>query len=248
MALEVIFGSIFGSALGSFANLCIDRVPAEQSILRPPSHCDGCGRRLAPSELVPVISYLVARGSCKSCGIRIPGRVLLVEGLMAGILGYIAIEYGLGLEMAALSIYALTFITLFFADLEKGILPNRIVYPALLAALGFSLFLPEVSLLGALLGGLLGFVVLLAIYLLSRGGMGEGDVKLGALVGLATGFPTLFPALIIAAIGGGVVAVSLLALRQKRPHDSVPFGPFLVTGAMAALLFGGPILSGWQHL
>jgi leader peptidase (prepilin peptidase)/N-methyltransferase len=143
-------------------------------------------------------------------------------------------------------IYACIFLVVFVADLEHGLILDVVVYPGMVLALIFSFFWPELGwpslgVLSALLGGVVGFGLMLLPYLISRGGMGGGDVKLAGLIGLATGFPYVFIALLIAILGGGVLAIALIASRKRTRKQTIPFGPFLAAAAMVTLVWGQPI-------
>lgn len=239
--MAIIFMAILGAVLGSFINLCVDRLPKGDSLLHPGSHCDQCGKHLGWTELVPVVSYLALRRRCRRCGEPIPMRVLIIEILAAAALGYATYHFGLGARSAATSLYLLVLLLLFFIDLEHGLLPDVVVYPAAVAAFALSSFVLGVGLGPTLLGGALGFGIMLAIYLAARGGMGGGDVKLAGVIGFAAGFPLVVPALVLAAISGGIAGGLLLALRRRGLQDAIPFGPFLAGGAAVVLLWGGGI-------
>ena len=246
--MTIIFLAILGAAVGSFLNVCIDRLPHRQSLLRPPSHCDGCRVPLRWMELLPIISFLALRGRCRSCQVSIPRRSPLVETIMAASFALLVYYFGLGTQSATFTFYIAIFTVIFFVDLEQGIIPNRVIYPAAGVAVLLSLFLPEVGLLRALIGGILAFGLILGIYLAARGGMGGGDVKLAGLIGLAAGFPAVIPSRLLACLGGGVTASILLGLRRKRRKDPVPFGPFLAVGALVGLLWGTQMVEVWINL
>ncbi len=246
--MTIIFLAILGAAVGSFLNVCIDRLPRRQSMLRPASHCDGCRVSLRWMELLPIVSFLVLRGRCRYCQVSIPRRSPIVETIMAAFFGLLVYYFSLGTQSAIFAFYIAIFTLIFFIDLERGIIPNRVIYPAASVAVLLSFFLPEVGLVRALIGGILGFGLLFGIYLAARGGMGGGDVKLAGLIGLAAGFPAVVPSLLLACLGGGVTASVLLGLRRKRRRDPVPFGPFLAVGALAGLLWGTQMVEIWMNL
>jgi prepilin signal peptidase PulO-like enzyme (type II secretory pathway) len=153
--------------------------------------------------------------------------------------------------------YACLFIIIFVIDLEQGLILNKVVYPSMVVALLLAL-LPQSWLIqetwltqvikpgiaSAALGGAIGFAIFLLIAIVSRGGMGWGDVKLAALIGLATGFPQVILAVIMGAILGGIVAVALMMAKKRKRREAIPFGPFLAVAAMVTLLWGSNIL-GW---
>jgi prepilin signal peptidase PulO-like enzyme (type II secretory pathway) len=151
--------------------------------------------------------------------------------------------------------YACLFIIIFVIDLEHSLILNKLVYPGIIVAFLLSLYpWPWFSesigmrVAYAALGGAIGFVIFLLIALVSRGGMGWGDVKLAALIGLATGFPLVFVAIIMAAILGGIVAVALLIAKKRGRREMIPFGPFLAVATMVTLLWGSNILDWYLGL
>ncbi|MBI2846510.1 MAG: prepilin peptidase [Chloroflexi bacterium] len=241
--MSVILG-IFGLAVGSFLNVCIDRLPQGWSLISPPSHCDSCQRRLAVWDLVPVLSYIWLRGKCRYCSATVSIRLPAVELFTGLVFAYIGHRYGLSLQGLSLLIYSSILIVVFFVDLERGLILDRVVYPGMALALVFPFFLPEPGVLGSLLGGALAFLLVLVIYLGSRGGMGGGDVKLAGFIGLATGFPLVLVALVLSFISGGLMASFLLLTRRRERKDAIPFGPFL-SGTALVMLFWGTSLLEW---
>ena len=219
--------------LASFLNVCIDRLPANQSLVFPPSHCDACNRRLAAKDNIPIFSYLWLRGRCRYCGAAIPRRILWVELGTAVLFGLACWRYGVSIELAVALFYICIFMVLMVIDWEKGLILNKIVFPAIAAAIvisaAFSIFLPDIEIVPfigrAAIGGGIGLVIFLLIVIVSRGGMGWGDVKLAALIGLATGFPLVFIALLIGVVLGGVVAALLLAVQDKETQGGYPLRP-----------------------
>jgi leader peptidase (prepilin peptidase) / N-methyltransferase len=245
----ILFG-VLGLAVGSFLNVCIDRLPRKESILRPPSHCDTCGRRLGVKDLIPLFSYVRLHGRCRYCGAPVPRRVFWVELATGVIFGLLYWHIGLTPELGVIAFYACLFIIVFVVDLEHGLILNRVVYTGMAVALLLAIFLPpswltvwiEPGVASAAIGGAIGFVVFLLIVILSKGGMGWGDVKLAALIGLAGGFPLVVACLIVAAILGGVVAVVLLASKKRGRREAIPFGPFLSLATFITLLWSNEIL------
>lgn len=243
MAFAAVIGfSLLGLVVGSFLNVCIDRLPGRRSIVSPSSRCDACGHRLAPLDLVPVLSYLALRGRCRYCKAPIPRRAPLVElaaGLAFALLWY---HYGATLELAAALSFTCFFIVIFVIDLEHHLILNRVVYPAILVAVAFALITHQHEALQSVWGGLAGTGLLLLIALLFPQGMGFGDVKFAAFIGLVVGFPQVFVSLSISFVMGGLVAIALLLSGWKRRGEYVPFGPFLTVGAATAMLYGQEIL------
>jgi leader peptidase (prepilin peptidase)/N-methyltransferase len=251
--------ALLGLSVGSFLNLCIDRLPRESSIVRPGSHCDGCGRALRPADLVPVLSYIWLRGRCRYCGARIPIRVPVVEVAAGALYPLLVWHYGLSLELAAALVYLSFFIVIFFIDLEHRLILVVVVVPAMVIALAFSFFWsgfeeywPQIGpgfTLSALLGAAVGSGLMAIPHLVTKGrGMGFGDVYLAGLMGLILGFPLVLVGLWVGIMAGGVTAVILLMARRVGRKDAVPFGPFLVVGAMVALIWGDAITGWWLGL
>ena len=245
--------ALLGLFVGSFLNVCIDRLPQGKSIINPPSHCSACNHKLGIHDLVPLFSYLWLRGRCHYCGAPIPLRLPVVEGVTSLMFTFLYWKFGLGLELGIFLTYACLLIIIFVIDLEHQLVLNKVTYPAMLLALAFSFFWPGLEGIGwlpgealgkvasSLAGGALGFVAYVLPLVLSRGGMGWGDVKLGALVGLMTGYPLVIVAVLLSWITGGLVATILLAFRIKKRKDPIPSATFLATAAMVTLLWGQAI-------
>ena len=261
----IIFG-LFGIAVGSFLNVCIDRLPAGGSLLHPASCCPACKRRLAPKDLIPVFSYLWLRGRCRYCQAPIPQRMLWVELVTGLVFAFLWWQYGPTLKLGILSFYYCLLAVILVIDLEHGLILNKIVYPATGIALILVLVTgglipkagvayefisalvgggvePLVLLLVALIGGGVGLVALLLVTLIFRGGMGWGDVKMAGLIGVMVGFPGILTALLLAIVGGGLVAAILLAFRVKGRKGTMPFGPFLSLATMVTLLWGADLMN-----
>lgn len=249
-AFFIFVFALLGLAVGSFLNVCIDRLPRGESILNPPSHCQACQHHLAAKDLIPLFSYLWLRGRCRYCQASIPKRLLWVELATGAMFAFLYRRCGLAPELGVMVFYACIFIIIFVVDLEHGLILNSVVYSGMVVALLFALFMPQPwaaqlkfsGIANFAIGGSIGFVMFLLVALISRGGMGWGDVKLAALIGLATGFPLVFMALIMGAIIGSVVAVAFLIAKKKGRKETIPFGPFLSLSTLITLLWGSRIL------
>ena len=243
----ILVFALLGLFVGSFLNVCIDRLPRGQSIIHPRSYCAACNRKLGNLDLIPVFSYLWLRGRCRYCQAHIPIRLPIVEGmtglLFALLYWYINSKFGLGLELGISLIYASLLTAIFVIDLENQLVLDKIIYPGMALAFAFSFFWPELGVISSLEGGAIGLAAMALPFIIYRRGMGMGDVKLGALVGLMSGYPLVFVALLLAVISGGLVAAILLAFKIKKRSDPIPFAPFLATSAMVTLLWGQAI---WQ--
>ena len=243
MSLLVLVFVLLGLFVGSFLNVCIDRLPQGQSIIRPPSHCSSCNEKLRIRDLIPLFSYLWLRGRCRYCQARIPVRVPIVEGVTTLLFALLFWKYGLEPQLGIVLFYACILIVIFVIDLENQLVLNKIVYPGMVVAFVFSLFRPEVAEIGAfgggsisqavssaagdiisrgvisLIGGILGLVIMSLPYIIYPSGMGMGDIKLAALVGLMVGYPLVILTLMMSWILGGLIAGVLLALKIKGRKD-----------------------------
>ncbi len=212
------------------------------SLVYPPSHCEACGSKLALGELFPVLSYILLRGKCNHCSARIPARVPIVELSMGLLFVFLFFSYGLEVRLLAYIFYLSLFTLIFVIDLDRQIIPNILLYPSIPIAFVLSVFLLNVGWASSLTGGGLAFLFLLIPYLVSKGGMGGGDVKLAGLIGLALGFPDVLAALFLAIISGGIFATILLLLRIKGRKSAIPFGPFLSLSAFVSLIWGQELI------
>jgi leader peptidase (prepilin peptidase)/N-methyltransferase len=246
--------TVLGLSVGSFLNVCSDRLPAGRSIINPPSACDACQKRLGFRDLVPVFSYLWLRGRCRYCHTPIPWRLPAVEAAMGVVFPLLYWYYGLSLELGFSLVYTCLLTLIMLIDIEHQLIPDKVVYPGMVLALAFSPFQPALGtgaglrVISAVSGGAAGLVVMLLFFLLARGGMGLGDVKMAAMLGLITGFPRVFVALFLAVIAGGLVAAALLSLGLKKRRQPIPFGPFLFIGTMAVVIWGDDIIGWYQQL
>jgi len=256
--LTAIF-ALLGVAVGSFLNVCSDRLPLGKSLVTPPSHCDACHHRLSPKELVPVFSYLWLRGRCRFCQAPIPRRILWVEISCGFLFAFNYWYYGLGFEFAVITFYCCLFLVLMVIDLEHKLILNKIVYPAVVVAVIISFFQPPLGVINvplpwptiasgvsgmvsSVIGGATGFILLLIPAIIYPVGIGWGDVKMAALIGLVTGFPLVFVALFTGIVCGGLVAGLLLLLKMKGRREAIPFAPFLSVATIVTLLWGSNIL------
>jgi leader peptidase (prepilin peptidase)/N-methyltransferase len=252
-AWSVLIAGLTGLAVGSFLNVCIDRLQVGRSIATVPSHCEACGHRLKILDLVPVVSYLWLRGKCRYCSVEIPRRIPIVEIATGAIFAFVVYRYGLSTASLTVTAYASVLIVIFLIDLERQLILNAITYPSIIVALLVTPWGPlgegvsaRLAYQDALLGFLLGGGVLLLVFVIARGGFGAGDVKLGALLGIMLGFVPTLVTLEMSFIAGGLVATLLILLKIRRRKDQVPFGPFLA-GAGIISLFWGQWISNWYQ-
>ena len=250
---EMAVMGVLGVSVGSFLNVVIDRVPRNESIVTRSSYCEVCLKRLGPVDLVPVLSYVFLRGKCRHCRAKIPAKLALVELFTGLVFTWIGYEYGFSWDAAIAVGYSSTLIVIFMIDLERSLILYKISFPAVAAAMALSAFRPfnategtlEVfwrSMAGGGIGfGVLIFIVLVSLLILSRAGMGEGDPPLGAFIGLMVGFPQVVAALMISFVGGGLVALALITTGKRGRKQAMPFGPFLASSGLACMFWGDKI-------
>ncbi len=240
-----------GLVVGSFLNVVIHRVPEKQSVVRPRSRCPRCSTTLKPWDNVPVLSWLLLRGRCRNCRGAISIRYPLVEVATAALFVAAALRLGVDPVLPAFLVVFAALLAISAVDLERFIVPNRILYPALFMAAPLLVVAAALdddwsSLWGAVLGGVLAWVLLFAIHMASPKGMGFGDVRLAGLIGMLLGWLSIGHVLLglfLAFLTAAVVGVGLMLTGVRGRKDRVPFGPFLALGAITAVFVGGPVLS-----
>jgi leader peptidase (prepilin peptidase)/N-methyltransferase len=249
-ALVAVGCGVLGLLVGSFLNVVIHRVPRKESVVRPRSRCPGCGTTLAERDNVPVVSWLLLKGRCRTCAEPISVRYPAVEVLTAITFAALGVRFGADWALPAYLVLGAALLAVSAVDLELFLVPNRILVATL--ALGVPLLVLAAVLDGtghdvamAAAGAALGFGLLLVINLVVPRGMGMGDVKLAGVLGLWLGyldlghvFLGLFLGFLLGSLGGGLLIAT--GLRSRRDH--IPFAPFLAAGAVLAILVGAPLL------
>lgn len=238
-----VMAFIMGCIFGSFYNVVIHRLPLEQSLVRPGSRCPACGHEIAAYDNIPVVSYLLLGGRCRSCKTGISPRYPLVEAL-TGLLALLLFRrYGLHPQFGIEFIFCSLLLVIAFIDLDTGLIPNVLSLPGIVLGLGFSFFTPRLSwtdsLLGIFLGGGLLYLVAAGYYLLrKKEGMGMGDVKLLGMIGAFIGWPGVLFTILCGSVTGTLISLPLMLRGGKGLGSSLPFGPFLSFGAVCYLFWG----------
>ncbi|NQX47224.1 prepilin peptidase [Paenibacillus tritici] len=241
-----VYVTLLGLTLGSFYNVVALRVPAGESLNHPPSRCTGCGIRLKPQDLIPVLSWLTSRGSCRYCGNKVSMLYPLGE-LATGLLFlWSYLEFGITFKGITAILLSSLAVIVTVADLKYMLIPDKILLfftPVLLALTLLSAEGPIwLCLLGAAVGG--GIILPFAWF----GGMGMGDAKLFALLGLVVGFPDVLLAFFAACLMGTLVGGTLQLTGIVKRGQPVPFGPWLAVGALLAYGYGSEIIGGYLSL
>src|SRR5688572_9909604 len=252
--ISIVF--IFGAIVGSFLNVCISRIPKGESVIHPPSHCPKCRAPIPFFYNIPLLSYLLLRGRCCSCGERISFRYFAVELLMASLAVLLLYQFGLGLAFVVGFVFVAALIVISFIDLDVRIVPDVISLPGIVIGLVFSVIghyfirdsldvvpTPLGSLVGVLAGG--GFLLAVAwIYEKFTGveGMGGGDIKLLAMIGAFLGGPSIPLTLFFSSLGGSIIGLSIMLVKGVDRRYALPFAPFLCLGALVYLFFGRELI------
>ncbi|MDP2910421.1 MAG: prepilin peptidase [bacterium] len=261
-----LFVFLFGLAIGSFLNCVIYRLEKKQSFLKGRSYCPHCRHILSWQDLIPVFSFLILRGKCRYCQKKISWQYPLAE-LATGILFILIFNFLIFNFVNNFLIFKFLFwiliscflIIIFVYDLKHYIIPDKVIYPAILLTLGFRIcdFIGNWELgignlgaisnyFGAALGGAMFFLM---IVLISRGKwMGVGDIKLAFLIGLLLGWPNTLLALFLAFLIGAIIGLGLIILKKKTIKSELPFGPFLILGIYIALFFGEKMINWYLSL
>ena len=249
--LPLLIAGLLGALIGSFLNVCIYRLPRQESIAWPGSHCPKCSHPIAWYDNIPILSYLTLAGRCRHCAVRIPFRYPLVEVLNAS--GYVGLlwVFGPSLVTVAYCLFYSALLVVAGTDLTHKIIPNAVTFPGIIVGIVCAATVLPLgfvdSLLGVLVGG--GILWLLAWaspYLFGKEGMGGGDIKLLGMIGAFLGWKPALMTIMIGSLLGSLVGVTLIAAQIIKREDYIPFGPFLVCGALVVLFFGQSILD-WYH-
>jgi leader peptidase (prepilin peptidase) / N-methyltransferase len=239
---------VFGLIVGSFCNVVIYRLPLGNSIVTPGSRCRSCGNSIRPWDNIPILSYFILNGRCRSCREPISVRYPIVEFTSAILYLTLYLKFGLSILFVIYALMASTLLVVALIDLDHKIIPNIITLPGILVGLSLSLQFLPITPLTSLLGVLIGGVLFYLIALISKGGMGGGDIKLIAMIGAFLGWHGALFTIFSSALLGAVVGIMLMVLGKKGRKDKVPFGPFLSFGAIVFMLSGDDLVQWYLEL
>lgn len=239
---------IIGTIMGSFFNVCIYRIPRGESISYPPSHCVGCNHKLAALDLVPIFSYIFLRGKCRYCGERISWQYPLVELLTGGLYVGLYMKFGMDMHLLFYGILVSILIIISVIDIYHSIIPPSLVIIGSVCAILFNLmgwgrpFLDGIY--GALAGaGVIILMDLLALVFFKKQGMGGGDMKLMAMIGLFMGLKYVLLSMLFSIYIGGIIFIILMLMGKIQKTEYIPFGPFLSIGTLVSLFAGAQIIA-----
>jgi leader peptidase (prepilin peptidase) / N-methyltransferase len=238
---------LIGLCIGSFLNVCIYRIPLEQSVVHPPSRCMQCGKTLRWYHNVPVLSWLVLRGRCGFCRTPVSVRYPAVELLTGVVFALHAFVFEPGPLLLVRLVFAAVLIVLAFIDIDHRILPDSMTLTGIPLGVLASVWLPpgwRDSLIGVALGGGSLWLIAEAYYRWRRvEGMGMGDVKMLAMIGAVLGWRAVIVTLVLSSCSGALVGAAMMSSQKDGMRYALPFGTFLSVGALAASLVGEPILT-----
>lgn len=245
----LIYSVILGLIIGSFLNVCIYRIPREESVSFPPSHCTNCGYRLRWFDLIPVISYLFLRGRCRKCGEKISLIYPVIEMLTGILFGILYLKYGFTIEFFKFaSLFSVMIVIGMIDYFTTDVYFKTIVFGAILGVV--FLLIEKIynkPSLTYIFGALLGAGVIWIIYILTKA-MGEGDIEICFVAGLFLGFKLTTIMILLSFILGGFIGFVLILFKIKDRKDYIPFGPFISIATIVTVLYGEAILKWYSSL
>ena len=239
---------ILGLIVGSFSNVCIYRIPKNESIIFPASHCPKCRSNISPKDNIPLLSFILLKGRCRNCKSKISIQYPIVELLTGLIYLIIYLTYGLSVQTLIYIVLSSALVIIAFIDLNEQIVPDVISLPGIVIGFIISFFVPYISFINSALGVLVGGGIILIIGLVGsvifkKEAMGGGDVKLAAMIGAFLGWRYIIISLFLGFFLGALAGIFLIMSKIKSREDVVPFGPFIVLGSFITLLWGEKIIS-----
>lgn len=246
--IEIILLYILGLIVGSFSNVCIYRIPRNESIIYPASHCPKCSTTILAKDNIPLLSYILLKGRCRNCGSRISIKYPVVEFLTGLIYVIIYLIYGFSIQFLIYLILLSVLTIITFIDLNEKIVPDVITLPGIVIGLILSFFVPYISFINSALGVVIGGGIILIIALagfaiFKKEAMGGGDIKLAAMIGAFLGWRYIIISLFLGFFLGALTGIILILSKTKKREDAIPFGPFIVLGSIITLLWGGKIIT-----
>lgn len=248
--MDYILVEILGLVIGSFLNVCICRIPKEESIVFPPSHCTNCDHELGRTDMIPILSYILLGGKCKYCKKRISIRYPSIEFLNSVL--YLIVYYKYGLTLIALKYCILVslLIVIGMIDYDTQFVFTSTIIFAVIVAVIFTIIQAVYYRNGSLdliLGGVAGLGIIGLIVFFTKG-MGEGDIEIAAVCGLFLGIKGILLGLFLAIVLGGIVGIVILALKLRKAKDKIAFGPCIAIGSLISMLWGVKILQTYCNL
>lgn len=240
--IYIIF--ILGLLIGSFLNVCIYRIPKEESVAYPPSHCFSCNATLRPIDLIPVFSFILTKGKCRYCSEKISIQYPIVEILNGLLYLILYMKFSLSILFIRYAILSSILIVASFIDYKYKIIPDEINLFAFICFIMLNIvYNYNSNFLNGIIGLIIGGGLFLLIAVISKGAMGGGDVKLMGVIGLSVGWKYILLITLLSFVIGAIISILLLILRIKSRKDYIAFGPFIAVSAVITLLFGSEIIN-----
>ncbi|AMW99498.1 prepilin peptidase [Rummeliibacillus stabekisii] len=239
---------VFGFAFGSFYNVVGLRVPRHESIVSPPSHCEGCGRRLSALDLVPVLSYLFLGGKCRTCDAKIGFFHPFMELLTGLFFGLAYLHFGPSRELIVALLFISLLVIITVSDIVYMLIPDKVLLPFALILIILRVVSPLEPWWDAFAGAVIGFSILFLIALVSKGGMGGGDIKLFFVIGLVLGIQHTMLALFLSALIGLVAGLIGILWQKKGRKQPIPFGPWIALASLIVYFYGENLLEWYSNL
>jgi len=246
--INVVLIFILGLIVGSFSNVCIYRIPRNESIIYPASHCPKCRSNISPKDNIPLLSYILLKGRCRNCKSKISIQYPIVELLTGLIYLIIYLTYGLSIQSLIYIILSSALIIIAFIDLNEQVIPEVISLPGIVIGLILSFFVPYILFINSALGIVIGGGIILITRLagsviFKKEAMGRGDIKLAAMIGAFLGWRYIIISLFLGFFLGALAGIVLILSKIKSREDAIPFGPFIVLGSFITLLWGEKIMT-----
>jgi leader peptidase (prepilin peptidase) / N-methyltransferase len=263
--MSIIFLFLLGTAIGSFLNVLIDRIPRDESIVKGRSHCDKCKHILAPYDLIPLLSFILLSGRCRYCKVKLSVQYPIVEfitGLMFVFIylynfhlltinhySLVSVPLNFLINLVFLLTIMSSLFVIFITDLKYRIIPDQILIFDLPLIFIYLIINHYPLIINHFLSGLALFLLFLILVLITRGkGMGLGDVKFAFVMGFLLGFPKIIVAFYLSFLTGALFSIILILVKHKRMKDAIPFGPFLAASTAVSLLYGDGLWLLIKHL
>ncbi len=246
--LTPVSAFIFGAVIGSFLNVCIYRIPRRQSLAFPGSHCPCCDAPIRFYDNIPILSWFFLGGRCRNCRSPISFQYPLVEFLNAAAYLYLFLRFGLSARMILYALFLSALLVVTVIDLQHRIIPDLISLPGVGVGLAAGFWISPPGFFNALIGAVAGWALFYTIAVVSRGGMGGGDIKLIAMIGAFLGWKKMLLTIMLGAGAGSIVGITLMIFFRKDRKYAVPFGPFLSLGALISLFWGKELIAWYLRL
>lgn len=243
-----VYAGILGLVLGSFYNVVGLRVPKGESIVHPPSHCTSCGKRLRLLELIPILSYVMQGGKCRGCHVRISPIYMVTEFVTGVLFAYATWRLGVSAELFVVLAFISLLVIINVSDFAYMLIPNKVLLFFLPLLVVGRILSPLEPWWDSALGAVIGFGILFVIAIVSKGGMGGGDIKLFFLIGLVVGTMQTLLILFVASFIGMIVGFVVLKVRGQGRKTPIPFGPSIALASVIVYFWGDAMMSYYVNL